>query len=310
MSNKIPKATHEGELQIGNIIIPCAVLEDGTRLITQTGFLSAMGRSIRPPAGQGASFEGVPPFLSAKNLKAFIPMSLVRSMAPVIYKPLKGGFRGQGYGFKGELFPLVCRVYVEARNGGAKLTGQQIKIAEQCQMLLNALQSVAIDALIDEATGYQYVRPKDELRKLLELYVSKELLPWAERFPEEFYQEMFRLRGWQFDGGDYKRKGPQGPRYAGKLTNQLVYDRLPFGVREELQRINPADEKGRRKSHHHRYLTGELGQPHLEKHVAVVTALMRVSPNWRAFIRLFNRNFPKPQGDLFDGSEFDEEFEE
>jgi hypothetical protein len=71
----------------------------------------------------------------------------------------------------------------------------------------------------------------------------------------------------------------------------------------ELERLNPRTERGHRKYHHHRFLTGEIGHPHLEKQVAVVTALMRVSPDWDAFMRNFNRNF-RPhmpeQKDLFE----------
>jgi hypothetical protein len=41
----------------------------------------------------------------------------------------------------------------------------------------------------------------------------------------------------------------------------------------------------------------------LEKHVAVVTALMRISPDWPTFMRNFNKNF-RPnvpqQRDLFE----------
>ena len=34
---KLPKATHDGSLDLGGIEIPCAVLSDGTRLLTQQG---------------------------------------------------------------------------------------------------------------------------------------------------------------------------------------------------------------------------------------------------------------------------------
>jgi hypothetical protein len=112
--------------------------------------------------------EQTPPFLAAKNLKDFISDELVRSMKPIRFKPLsRGGFRGMAFGFKGNIFPLVCRVYVDAMYGG-KLRAPQLPIAERCKVVLNALQSVAIDALIDEATGYQDVRPKDDLRRLLD----------------------------------------------------------------------------------------------------------------------------------------------
>src|SRR6185436_18343053 len=41
----LPKATHEGTLIIGEMEIPCAVLEDGTRVLTQSGVMVALGRS-------------------------------------------------------------------------------------------------------------------------------------------------------------------------------------------------------------------------------------------------------------------------
>src|SRR6267142_2554358 len=70
--------------------------------------------------------------------------------------------------------------------------------------------------------------------------------------------------------------------------------------------LTPRADKGRRKYHHHRFLTGDIGHPHLEKQVAVVTALMRISPDWDTFMRNFNRNF-RPhlpeQRDLFEEME-------
>lgn len=91
------------------------------------------------------------------------------------------------------------------------------------------------------------------------------------------------------------------PRYAGKLVKQLIYEKLPPGVMNELERKNPPTQKGTRKYKHHQWLTDDIGNPHLEKQVAVVTALMRISPDWRAFKRNFARAFPvgHQQKDLF-----------
>jgi len=44
----------------------------------------------------------------------------------------------------------------------------------------------------------------------------------------------------------------------------------------------------RPKYHHHRFLTGQIGHPHLEKQIAVVTALMRISSDWAAFMQHFS----------------------
>lgn len=43
MIEELPKATHTGELKIGDLTIPCAVLDDGTRLISERGIIKALG---------------------------------------------------------------------------------------------------------------------------------------------------------------------------------------------------------------------------------------------------------------------------
>jgi hypothetical protein len=106
------------------------------------------------------------------------------------------------------------------------------------------------------------------------------------------------------------KKGPRGPRYAGKLTNHLIWKQLPPGVLTDLRRLNPPNEKYQRKHRFSQFLTDDIGNPHLEKQVAVVTTLMKISPNWKVFERNFNRAFPQRstalQGRL-PGMEEDEE---
>jgi hypothetical protein len=283
--SKLPRATHTGELKIGDAVLICAVLEDGTRVLTQQTFAKTLGRT---GAGQRLrAAEGIPTFLSAANLEPYIGDELRQSWNPILFRPKSGSRRGFAYGYKAELLPQVCNVYLEAEASG-KLKGQQKGIAQQCGILVRALATVGIVALVDEATGYQEARDKQALHKILEAYIARELLPWAKRFPDEFYKELFRLRGWQ-----YSPMSPKGPRYAGQLTNEIVYDRLPPGVLNELRRKNPVVD-GRREHKHHQFLTEDIGNPHLEKHLAVVTALMRASPNWGWFKRLLERAIPKP----------------
>ena len=156
---------------------------------------------------------------------------------------------------------------------------------------MRALAHVAIVALVDEATGYQEVRDREELHRILAAYISEELLPWQQRFPDEYYKQIFRLRGWT-----YSPLNPtKGPRFAAQITNKLVYQQLPPGVLDELRRKNPVIyNHGRRKHKLHEFLTNEIGDPHLEKQVASVTTLMRAAPDWKIFEILFDRAFPAP----------------
>lgn len=144
-----------------------------------------------------------------------------------------------------------------------------------------------------KATGYQKVRDRQALQKILDAYLRKELAAWAKRFPNEFYEEMFRLRKWQWNGLSVKRPG-----FVGKLTNDLVYERLAPSLLAELNRKNPVSEAGHRKSRHHQWLSDDIGIPALAQHIHAAIALMRASDSWSAFYGMINRALPKKSGQL------------
>lgn len=169
------------------------------------------------------------------------------------------------------------------------LRGRQRDLAEVADLLIRGFAQVGIIALIDEATGYQEIRAKRALAEILEKFIAKELQPWTRRFPEEFYQQIFRLRGWQYDPTTVKR-----PSIIGKMTNDLIYDRLAPGVLDELRRRNPVTEGGHRSHHHHQWFTEDVGHPRLREHLHAVIALMKASSTWNQFKRSIGRAFPKP----------------
>ena len=73
----LPRAVAEGALIIGDVRIPCAVLDDdqNSRVLTQEGFLGAIGRAGKAKGGEGATVDGLPAFLRAKNLEPFISVT-------------------------------------------------------------------------------------------------------------------------------------------------------------------------------------------------------------------------------------------
>ncbi|HEY3316586.1 MAG TPA: P63C domain-containing protein [Bacillota bacterium] len=297
--SQIPRATHVGEIKIGDLVLPCAVLGDGTRVFSETGMAKALGRTRGgSPSKRSVSKEAgvyLPVFMSAKNLQPFIDEGLKLGVSNPIRYRAREGF--MAYGIKAAVIPEICTVFLKAREAGALLSNQE-HIAERAEVIVRGLAHVGIIALVDEATGYQADRDRDALHRLLEAYVSKEFLPWTKEFPDEFYEEMFRLMGWQYSPPQVKR-----PKLVGALTSQLVYEKLPPGVLDELRQLNPVTEKGYRKKRHHQYLTADIGHPHLQSHVAVITALMRASSSWAGFRRLFGRAFPGRQIELDFGLE-------
>jgi len=300
---EMPQATHSGKIVIGDLVLPCAVLDNGMRVLSERGVTKALGgkrggshwkRKSKSPNG-----TNLPVYISAGSLTPFIPSSLVLALSqPIRYRYRNGKI---GNGVVATLLPEVCDVWLKARRADA-LHRTQHHIAANAEILILGLANVGIVALVDEATGYQEVRDRNELHRILEAYISKELLPWAKRFPDEFYQQLFRLRGWE-----YSPPQPKRPKLVGKLTNEIVYQKLPPGVLRELRNRNPVIKNGWRQHKHHQFLTEDIGNPHLEKHIVAVTALMRAARGWATFKRLLTRAFPT-HGDQYDlGLEFDDE---
>lgn len=287
----IPWAVREGAIKIGDAVLPCAVLDNGERVLSQQGILTALGRARAAKGGEGASVDMGAPFLRAKNLHPFISQELVASTRAIEFKPLKGGYAPRGgavaiaYGFKATAFPDILKVFVEAKKAG-KLHPRQENIAEVAKRMLGALPKVGMIALVDEATGHQKDRPHDELQRLLEAYVLPEHRPWVKTIPREFTKELYRVYGWNTDT-------QRGPRYAGKLTRKLLYEYLPSPVLPELDRLNPRKEgsKWQRVRKHHQHLSEQIGVNHFRSQLSGVMALLRASPNKRVFESLFERAY-------------------
>lgn len=287
-STKQPLKVIAGEpdspLVIGDIEIPAYVLEDETRVLSQGGFLQAIGRSRTPKAGTGGGVDDLPAFLNASNLKPYL--SQIRegmSTTPILFQIPNGP---KGYGYDAKLLPGVCTVYLEAKSDGALLPSQY-HIAERAEILIRGLAVVGIIGLIDEATGYERIREERALAKILERFLDEELHPWTKTFEFSFYEQIFRLKGWG------SAAGVSRPQVIGHYTNDLVYDRIAPGVLAELRERNPVMPQGWRKDRHHQWFTPEFGHIKLRMHIEGVTALMRAASSWESFKDDLDRAYPK-----------------
>lgn len=286
-TENLHRATHDGVVPIGNTAIPCAVLDDGTRVLTQREFMMALGRNPRPMGTRDSGVEQTPAILRGKAIKPFVSSELLESSRPVKFIMKNGGL---ALGFRAEILPMVCDVFLQARQARVLPPNQQ-HIAAQAEILVRGLAHVGIIALVDEATGYQDARARDALAKILEAFVTKELRKWVRTFPADYYKELFRLQGWAFPS--LPKDQNKRPMKAGKITNDIVYERLAPGVKDELHRLTPRDQKGRLKQKLFQRLTDDVGSPRLKEHLASVVALMKASDDWDQFIRSMNRALPK-----------------
>lgn len=275
---QIQRATHQGTIDIDGTELSCYVLQDGRRIISQASIFTTLGR---PARGRRTSRENRAPFIEAKNLAPFIGPELEEILQRVDYrvgdkKPIQSGYDA-------EILPRVCNVYLDAEEAGVLLPSQK-PAAEAARKVIKALALVGITALVDEATGYQETRAKDELQRLLDAYIAEEFRPWVRRFPESFFREIYRLQGWKFIPGNHHH-----PQYVGRFINTYVYEHMPEGILEKLRDLNPKNEQGNRARKHHQHLTEDTGVAHLERQVARVITIMEISEDKVQFDALFNK---------------------
>ena len=283
-ARRLPKATHgssDHPLRIGDIEIPCYVLEDGTRVISQRGIVLGLGMKFGSRASGADRLTG---FVQGKLISPFVTNELMA----LIENPIKfthSGGGGIASGYPATLIADLCDTILAARKGG-RLQKQQEHIAVQAEILVRGFARVGIIALVDEATGYQKDRAKDALAKILEAFVAKELQPYVRTFPAEYYEQLFRLRGLQYPPENAKYR----PQYFGTLTNDIVYKRLAPSLLAELKSQNAKDEK---KGKLFQRLTPDTGHPKLREHLASSVTIMKLSKDYPDFIDKMNTIHPR-----------------
>lgn len=270
-------------LKIGDIEIPCFVLEDGTRVITGRGMTTAIGMK-----GRG---QGVIRITQHQALKSYLGEELILAIA----NPIK--FRGIGtlitYGYEATILQKLCDAILTAKDAGALKTEQEQRYAQYAYILIRAFATVGIIALVDEVTGYQELRAKDALSRILEAFIAEELQPWVKTFPDDFYRELFRLRGLNYPRDSIKR-----PKYFGILTNDVVYKRLAPGVLDELKRVTLRDENERPRHRYFQRLTSNVGYPKLREHLGSVVTMMKLSGEWKEFMGRIDLIHPRYNSQL------------
>jgi len=286
----------KSKLDIAGSYIPCAIVmgPDGIqRVLSETGITNAVlgDRSGASKRLKKSMIEGgapLPIFLAPRQLTPFISNELMSGpLKPIDY--IDGSRVVRGYDAR--ILPAVCNVWLKAREAGA-LQDQQLDKAAKAEILTRALAETAIIALVDEATGYQSFRPQNALQSYLELVIRRELAIYAKKFPDEFYENIYRLKGWKWPGMSKNRFS-----VCANYTTNLIYDRLGPGITEELIRKTPRNDKGYRLNKLHQWLTDDIGDPMLATHMHSILMFQRLAIangyGWKRFLNMVDQVLPR-----------------
>lgn len=275
------KITHEGVINLGDISICCFVLEDGRRVLSGREMQRALHMVDDTEPNSQTAGTRLNRYMNQESLKPFIYAENNLDY----YEPIacyKGRTKYNGY--EASVLVRICNAFLKARRS-VRLGNRQEIIAKQCEILVGGFAELGLIALIDEATGYQHDREKDALQKIIDAYVSEELRAWQKTFPDVYYKEIFRLRGWDFTVNGINRR----PGVVGTWTNQLIYEQLPEGVFEELKRLTPKTKSGNYAARLFQRLKSGTGEHHLRLQIQTVVTLLQVSETWDEFILNFNK---------------------
>jgi hypothetical protein len=259
------------------------------RVLSETGITNAVlgdrsGASKRKKEG-GAL---LPLFVAPSQLEPFISNEMREGpLRPIDYRDGSRIVRG----YDASILVAVCNVWLRAREAGA-LQKQQLDKAMKAEILTRALAETGVVALIDEKTGYQSVRPQNALQSYLELVIRRELAVWAKKFPDEFYENIYKLKGWTWPGMSKNRYS-----VVASYTTNLIYDRLGPGLTEELIKKTPMTDKGYRPNRLHQWLSDEIGDPMLATHMHSILMFQRLAIangyGWKRFLHMVDQVLPR-----------------
>lgn len=273
--------------------MPCYVLNDGTRVLSQ--------REVVKLISGGRESGDLNRYLSAKNMQEFLPEkfrkndnhliisagecdSKIAANGPINERNVlifKAG-QSQINGLIASDIVDICNAYLKARLAGA-LHPQQAKMAEQCEIFISACAKTGIDAIIDEATGYQYYRNAESLQEKFKAYLQDEYREWTLSFPRQFFMQLYRL-----EHKNPPTKLAKYPLRFGKYVMQFVYDTLDPDIADYLRENNP--NPGGHKHHHQ--LFNDLGYKDLMGHLMSVIGIMKASTDMDRFKENLANAFP------------------
>jgi P63C domain len=230
-SAALPVARWRGVLNLVGVDVPCYVLEDGQKII---GRVSAT--EVLTGIKGGGALEK---YIGVKALEPFIDKDLVlERLVPFRLLEVEG-LEKAVKGLPADLMIEVCQGFVAALQASfdphsrhPRLTDRQREMAVKASMFLSACAKVGLEALIDEATGYQYERAEDALQVKLRAFIADELRAWEKTFPDELWLEFGRLTGWQ-------TPLRSRPKWWGRLVIEMIYDTLDPDVAAYLKANKP-----------------------------------------------------------------------
>jgi hypothetical protein len=265
--SNLPRSMCRGDLSFGDgIKVACHVLDDADR----TRVLSARDSVAALTGAKDGNF--------ARRIERLLSVSSGLELETNVRFVIPNA--GHGVGIRADDFVSVCEAYADALVEG-RLRADQEHIGRRAYAITRGLARRGIEALVDEATGFQKLRAEGELQTKFAAYLRDELAPWERAFPPEFYGKLARV---------YRQKpgsGSRRPGFMGQFTRRFVYEATDPDVAHELAARIGSPERG---NNYHQLLT-DRARAVLVRHIDRLYAVLRQSDSPEDFRMRFDREF-------------------
>lgn len=271
----LPFSAFPGTLLMGNLELECHVLNDGRRVLTAREVVRALRGTRSNPPGIQRYYDALPDYRSG------------------MFEDRTMGFRIPGLpqvatGLEATVLIDMCDMYIAADENGV-LRSNQGGLVAQSWIIMRSCSKVGIEALIDEATGYQQVRERRALQVKLQAFIADEMQDWVKTFPDEFWEELARLEGIRYSAR-------HRPLRWGGYVMKFIYNAIDPDVAAELKRRNPKPHHGQNLHQ----LLRDHGKDKLHQQLGGVIAVMRECRDMNEFRSRFDRVFEKRNQFEFD----------
>lgn len=264
----LPYSQFPGTLDMGEVQLECHVLNDGRRVLTAREAVRALRGTRSNPPSVHRYFDALPAYrdgmFDSKMMQFRLP-----------------GLPQTALGLEATVLVEMCDMYISAKENG-ELKANQANLVAMSWVIMRACAKTGIEALIDEATGYQQFREKRALQVKLQAFIADDMQKWVKTFPDEFWHELARLEGIRY-------QARHRPLRWGNYVLRFVYNAIDPDVTKVLKERNPNPSHG---NNLHQLLK-DFGRDKLHQQLGGVIAIMRECKDMAEFRVRFAKVFDK-----------------
>lgn len=279
------KATHKGNfLDEFGIDAECYVLNDEVKTVVVTK------KGLAQLLGIGDVGKTIDELLKTQYMSEFSD----RELRAKIDNPLVFQYSGQSkninnaHGYDITVIVDIGKALIDAKNAGA-LPASRVHSAEAAQKLINASAKSGIKGVGYALAGY---RPEvQEVIDAFKAFVREEARQYEKEFPDELYEEWYRLYG-------LNRPEKGRPIRFGQLTNMQIYVPLAKSKGKILDQIRASrDENGKQSDKLHLFLS-EIGVKALRQHIGKLLGVAAMSESKEEYEAGIQKVFGRMKPDL------------